>query len=145
VSEADDQTKEKQVPLHDKDSIRQQIDDEIYASADLSISMPKYRFPAREHDPRHAYSVVHDELMLDGNSRQNLATFCQTWAEPEVHRLMDECIDQNMADKDEYPQTAEITARCVHMLGDMKRAIEYFDKHPVQAHLTRAEASGFHH
>jgi hypothetical protein len=24
--------------------------------------------------------------MLDGNSRQNLATFCQTWAEPEIHR-----------------------------------------------------------
>ena len=31
--------------------------------------------------------------MLDGNARQNLATFCQTWAEPQVHQLMDECID----------------------------------------------------
>ena len=40
--------------------------------------------------------------MLDGNSRQNLATFCQTWAEPEVHKLMDECMDKNMIDKDEY-------------------------------------------
>jgi glutamate decarboxylase len=57
--------------------------------------------------------------MLDGNSRQNLATFCQTWAEPEVHQLMDECIDKNMVDKDEYPQTAEIEARCVHMLSDL--------------------------
>jgi glutamate decarboxylase len=63
--------------------------------------------------------VVHDELMLDGNSRQNLATFCQTWAEPEVHTLMDECMDRNMIDKDEYPQTAEIEARCVHMLADL--------------------------
>jgi glutamate decarboxylase len=27
--------------------------------------------------------VVHDELMLDGNARQNLATFCQTWVDPE--------------------------------------------------------------
>ncbi len=107
------------MPLHDKDSVRDNLDDEVYASADLSVSMPKYRFPETENDPRHAYAVVHDELMLDGNSRQNLATFCQTWAEPEVHQLMDECIDKNMIDKDEYPQTAEIEARCVHMLADL--------------------------
>jgi glutamate decarboxylase len=57
--------------------------------------------------------------MLDGNSRQNLATFCQTWVEPEVHALMDLTIDKNMIDKDEYPQTAELEARCVHMLADL--------------------------
>ena len=57
--------------------------------------------------------------MLDGNSRQNLATFCQTWLEPEVHRLMDQTLDKNMIDKDEYPQTAEIEARCVHILADL--------------------------
>ena len=62
------------MPLHEKESIREKLEDEVYASADLSVSMPKYRFPASEHDPRHAYSVVHDELMLDGNARQNLAT-----------------------------------------------------------------------
>ncbi len=105
--------------LHEKDSIRDNLEDDIYASADLSVSMPKYRFPDSERDPRHAYSVVHDELMLDGNSRQNLATFCQTWIDPEVHKLMDECMDKNMVDKDEYPQTAEIEARCVHMLADL--------------------------
>jgi glutamate decarboxylase len=94
-------------------------DDELYASADLSESLPKKKFPRKEHNPRHAYAVVHDELMLDGNSRQNLATFCQTWTEPEVRKLMDECIDKNMIDKDEYPQTAEIEARCVSMLADL--------------------------
>jgi glutamate decarboxylase len=31
--------------------------------------------PEKEHDPRHAYQMVHDELMMDGNARQNLATF----------------------------------------------------------------------
>ncbi|MEM6690516.1 MAG: glutamate decarboxylase [Planctomycetota bacterium] len=107
------------MPLHDKDSVRDLLDDDIYASVDLSVSMPKYRFPSSESDPRHAYALVHDELMLDGNSRQNLATFCQTWVEPEVHKLMDECIDKNLIDKDEYPQTAEIEARCVHMLADL--------------------------
>lgn len=107
------------MPLHDKNSIHGLIDDEIYASSDMSVSMPKYKFPQQEHSPRDVYSAVHDELMLDGNSRQNLATFCQTWAEPEVHKLMDECMDKNMVDKDEYPQTAEIEARCVHMLADL--------------------------
>jgi len=107
------------MPLHHKDTIRENLLDDIFASSDLSISMPKYRIPARELDPRRVYQMVHDELMLDGNSRQNLATFCQTWVEPEVRQLMDECLDKNVIDKDEYPQTAEIEARCVHMLADL--------------------------
>ena len=107
------------MPLHERDKVRENLLDDIYASSDIGMSMPKYQFPAEEHDPRHAYQIVHDELMLDGNSRQNLATFCQTWAEPEVHRLMDECLDKNMIDKDEYPQTAELESRCVHMLADL--------------------------
>jgi glutamate decarboxylase len=105
--------------LHSKDDIRLALLDDVYASADLSVVMPKYKMPENEQEPRHAFSVVSDELMLDGNSRQNLATFCQTWLEPEVHQLMDLCIDKNMIDKDEYPQSAEIEARCVHMLADL--------------------------
>ncbi|UHD15673.1 glutamate decarboxylase [Thiocapsa bogorovii] len=105
--------------LHSKDEVRSELLDDVFASADLSVVMPKYRMPEHEHDPRHAFSVVADELMLDGNSRQNLATFCQTWLEPEVHKLMDICADKNMIDKDEYPQSAEIEARCVHMLADL--------------------------
>lgn len=105
--------------LHEKDKVRANLLDDVFASGDLSIRMPKYKFPEDEQNPRHVYQIVHDELMLDGNSRQNLATFCTTWAEPEAHRLMDECIDKNMIDKDEYPQTAEIESRCVHMLADL--------------------------
>ncbi len=110
--------------LHPRDTVRDQLDDDLFASADLSIAMPKYRMPDHEHEPRHAYQVVHDELMLDGNSRQNLATFCQTWVDPEIHVLMNESIDKNMVDKDEYPQTAEIEQRCVHMLADLWNAPE---------------------
>jgi len=93
--------------------------DDVYASSDLSFVMPKYKMPEKEHDPRHAYQVVHDELMMDGNARQNLATFCQTWLDEYVHKLMNESIDKNAIDKDEYPQTAEIETRCVHMLADL--------------------------
>ena len=32
---------------------------------------------------------------------------------------MDLTIDKNMIDKDEYPQTAELEMRCVHMLADL--------------------------
>ncbi|MEM1368974.1 MAG: glutamate decarboxylase [Cyanobacteria bacterium P01_H01_bin.15] len=107
------------MPLFEKNSIRENLNDDIYASTDLSVTVPKYKFPQAENDPRHVYQIIHDELMLDGNSRLNLATFCQTWAEEETHKLMDECLDKNMIDKDEYPQTAEIEARCVHMLSHL--------------------------
>ncbi|HEY7968818.1 MAG TPA: pyridoxal-dependent decarboxylase, partial [Candidatus Limnocylindrales bacterium] len=96
--------------LHSREARRDDLDDDLFASTDLAISVPKYRIPEHENDPRHAYQIVADELMLDGNSRQNLATFCQTWLEPEVHRLMDLTLDKNMIDKDEYPQTAELEA-----------------------------------
>jgi glutamate decarboxylase len=105
--------------LHEKNKVRENLSDDVYASSDLSVVMPKYKMPEKEHDPRHAYQVVHDELMLDGNARQNLATFCQTWVDDEIHKLMDECIDKNMIDKDEYPQSAEIEGRCVHILADL--------------------------
>lgn len=105
--------------LHEKDKVRGKLLDDIYASNDISHRLPKYRMPDDEHAPRAVYQLIHDELMLDGNSRQNLATFCQTWVDPEVHRLMDECVDKNMIDKDEYPQTAEIESRCVHILADL--------------------------
>ncbi len=64
-----------------------------------------------------AYQIVHDELMLDGNARLNLATFVTTWMEPAARALMAECLDKNMIDKDEYPQTAELERRCVAMLA----------------------------
>lgn len=93
--------------------------DDVYASVDLSRSLPKTKFPQKESSPRNVFDAVRDELMLDGNSRQNLATFCQTWVDDEIRDLMDLSIDKNMIDKDEYPQTAEIENRCVHMLADL--------------------------
>lgn len=108
--------------LHARHSLGDRANDSLVSPTDLSVNIPKYRFPACEHEADAVYSLVHDELMLDGNSRQNLATFCQTWVEPEVHRLMNECLDKNMIDKDEYPQTAELEARCVHMIADLWNA-----------------------
>jgi glutamate decarboxylase len=69
-----------------------------------------------------AYRIVHDELLLDGNARLNLATFVTTWMEPEATRLMAECAEKNMLDKDEYPQTAELERRCVSILASLWHA-----------------------
>ena len=37
--------------------------------------VPRFRLPASGMAADHAYNLIHDELMLDGNSRLNLATF----------------------------------------------------------------------
>jgi glutamate decarboxylase len=66
-----------------------------------------------------AYEVIKSELLLDGQSRLNLATFVTTWMPSLGARLMAETADKNMIDKDEYPQTAELEARCVNILADL--------------------------
>ena len=70
--------------LHEKHTVRRPNLDDMYASADLSACMPKCTIPEGESDPRNVCRLILDELMLDGNSRQNLATFCSTWVEPEI-------------------------------------------------------------
>ena len=82
-----------------------------YASTLACHRLPKTQLPAHGVAADVAHSLVRDELMLDGNSRQNLATFCTTWVAPEVQELMGACVDKNMIDKDEYPQSAQIEAR----------------------------------
>jgi glutamate decarboxylase len=84
--------------------------------------LPKNRIPEEGSFPETTYRVIHDELLLDGSSRLNLATFVTTWMDPEADRLMAEAFDKNMIDKDEYPQTAEIERRCVNIVADLFHA-----------------------
>jgi glutamate decarboxylase len=91
----------------------------MYARQWLLGPVPRHAVPEDGMPPNTAYHLIHDELMLDGSSRFNLATFCGTWMEPEAHKLMSETFDKNMVDKDEYPQTAELEMRCVHMLAKL--------------------------
>ncbi|MFJ5709848.1 glutamate decarboxylase [Streptomyces sp. NPDC093105] len=98
----------------------------FYGEADpvggMTEAPPRHRLPDGPLAPSSAYQLVHDELMLDGNSRLNLATFVTTWMEPQAGVLMGECRDKNMIDKDEYPRTAELERRCVAMLADLWHA-----------------------
>ena len=87
-----------------------------------TTSIPRHALPEGQLSPDVAYQIIHDELMLDGNARLNVATFVTTWMEPEAERLMAECFDKNMIDKDEYPQTAELEMRCVNILSRLWHA-----------------------
>jgi glutamate decarboxylase len=83
------------------------------------ITAPKTRLPDGELLPETAYQLVHDEAMLDGNARLNLATFVSTWMDDYANRLYAESFDKNAIDKDEYPQTAAIEQYCWRMLADL--------------------------
>ncbi|MBM7073237.1 glutamate decarboxylase [Shewanella sp. 202IG2-18] len=91
----------------------------VFSTAESKQELPKDKLPKTSHSSNTIYQLIKDELILDGNSRQNLATFCQTWVEPEVEKLMAIAVDKNIVDKDEYPQTAEIEKRCIHIISDL--------------------------
>ena len=109
------------MPLHDASADaedRLAIRPQFAQPGEIS-TVPRLRLPDSELPPETAYQLVHDELMLDGRARLNLATFVTTWMEPQARTLMDECLDKNMIDKDEYPQTAALERRCVNMLAEL--------------------------
>ncbi len=97
--------------------------------------IPRHELPAGELPPDVAYPIIPDELMLAGTARLHLATFVTTWMEPQAEKLMAECFDKNMIDKDEYPQTAELESRCVHILSRLWRA-------PAPAQATGCSTTG---
>ncbi len=94
----------------------------VFARPGEATDLPKNRIPAAESLPETAYQIVHDEAMLDGNARLNLATFVGTWMDDHAARLYAETVDKNMIDKDEYPQTAAIETRCWTMLAALWNA-----------------------
>jgi glutamate decarboxylase len=96
--------------------------DPAYAGRLSHVPIPKNRLADGEAPAEAVYRLIHDELLLDGNSRLNMATFVTTWMEPEAEKLMAETFDKNMIDKDEYPQTAEIERRCVNIVADLFHA-----------------------
>jgi glutamate decarboxylase len=103
-----------------------------YAGRLTAGPIPKLELPDGESSPEAVYRLIHDELLLDGSSRLNMATFVTTWMDPQAERLMAETFDKNMIDKDEYPQTAEIERRCVNIVANLFNApIDESDGHAV--------------
>ncbi|GAA1482534.1 glutamate decarboxylase [Gordonia sinesedis] len=91
----------------------------VFVRPGEATELPKYELPDGQHLPSTAYQIVHDEAMLDGNARLNLATFVSTWMDEEARKLYGETADKNMIDKDEYPETAAIEERCWKILANL--------------------------
>lgn len=98
--------------------------DPIFGSSLEGDPLPKYRLNQKGVEPRIASRVVQDQLVDEGNARQNLATFCQTYMEPEATELMAQTLSINAIDKSEYPRMTEIENRCVNIIGDLWHASE---------------------
>ena len=84
--------------------------------------IPKEEMPADSMPAKAAYQYIKDEMNLDGNPAQNLASFVTTWMEPEADKLIAESINKNFIDHDEYPQTEVIHQRMVKMLAKLFNA-----------------------
>ena len=97
-----------------------QVNPGLFAQEWLSI--PVDSLPPRGLPGDAAYQLVHDEAMLDGNARLNLATFVTTWMDEYADKVYALSYDKNMIDKDEYPSTAAIEARCAKMVAKLWHA-----------------------
>ncbi|MDF0531243.1 glutamate decarboxylase [Tsukamurella sp. 8F] len=87
-----------------------------------SRPIPLARLDDHELTPVETYRFIHDEMMLDGQARQNLATFVTTWMEEPATRLMTEAFDKNAVDHDEYPSTSRIESRSIAMVAELFHA-----------------------
>jgi len=98
---------------------RQPLPEAISTMERAAATLPIHEIGDSGLDSETAYELITSELLLDGQARLNLATFVTTYMPTVAAKLMAETADKNMIDKDEYPQTAEIEARCVNILADM--------------------------
>jgi len=108
--------------MSEKDFAKRLAVNPLFARPGESQDIPQFTLPEDPMMPETAYQFVHDEAMLDGNARLNLATFVGTWMDPMASKLYAETFDKNMIDKDEYPQTAAIEERCWRILAEVWNA-----------------------
>jgi glutamate decarboxylase len=90
-----------------------------------TATLARHRLPEHGVGMDLAHELISSQLLLDGQARLNLATFVTTWMPSLAGKLMEETANKNIIDKDEYPQTAEIEARCIDILADLWNAPEH--------------------
>ena len=120
-----------QHPRNPYSRVKKALADDVFTSETARV--PAQELPDDEMRGEVAYQIVHDELMLDGNARLNLATFVTTYMDQHADKLMAETFDKNMIDKDEYPATAAIEQRCICMVADLFHAEDLRDDDPYSA------------
>jgi len=108
-----------------KQRTRQSMPPDSTSLEQMAATLPIHEIGDSGLDSETAYELISSELLLDGQARLNLATFVTTYMPAIAGKLMAETADKNMIDKDEYPQTAEIEARCVNIIADMWNSPEH--------------------
>lgn len=98
------------------------VETTIYGTRWASRDIPRYELPEEEMPANVAYRLIKDELALDGTPALNLASFVTTFMEKEAEKLMKENLSKNFIDFEEYPQTAEISNRCVNIIARLFHA-----------------------
>lgn len=94
----------------------------IMGTVAADTALPVRRLNAGPVDPDVSEELIRQYLSVEGNATQNLATFVQTYMEPQARRLMAENLDKNAIDKDEYPMTTDLENRCVNIIADLWHA-----------------------
>ena len=108
--------------LFGKNELGSQFETPIFGTVEGNESIPKYELAKKSIAPQVAYRLIKDDLLDEGNARQNLCTFCQTYMDDEAVKLMAETLEKNAIDKSEYPQTTDLENRCVNILADLWHA-----------------------
>jgi glutamate decarboxylase len=104
---------------------RTRFDEEIEVAAPgafLTKGAPETAIPETSMTPIAAMRLLQQELAVEGIPERNLATFVTTWMEPEARVVINENLLRNFIDHAEYPMTAEIEQRCIHMLAELFNA-----------------------
>ncbi len=105
--------------LFGKNELGSQFETPIFGTVESNQSIPKYELAKKSIAPQVAYRLIKDDLLDEGNARQNLCTFCQTYMDDEAVKLMAETLEKNAIDKSEYPQTTDLENRCVNILANL--------------------------
>ena len=108
--------------LFGKNTLGNEFVTPIFGTIESNESIPKYTLSKKSIAPNVAYRLIKDDLLDEGNARQNLCTFCQTYMDDEAVKLMSETLEKNAIDKSEYPQTTDLENRCVNILSDLWHA-----------------------
>lgn len=108
--------------LFGKNELGSQFETPIFGTVESNESIPKYELAKKSIAPQVAYRLIKDDLLDEGNARQNLCTFCQTYMDDEAVKLMAETLEKNAIDKSEYPQTTDLENRFVNILADLWHA-----------------------
>ena len=112
--------------LFGKNELGSQFETPIFGTVESNEPIPKYKLAKKSIAPQVAYRLIKYYLLDEGNARQNLATFCQTYMDDEAVKLMSETLEKNAIDKSEYPQTTDMENRCVNILADLWHAPKEF-------------------